>query len=116
MVKKEKTNLYLLSIVSIVAVIGIVVMILNSASATHSTSWGEENLAGQVYKKKPVQKETNSDEGTATTTDDYYTYTADGQKVVVFDSGEVWVYSADGSTGKAYDKNGKFLGNLHIGK
>ena len=45
--KEEKTNLYLLAIVGIVAVVGIVVLILNSESASVDV---EKDLTGEAYK------------------------------------------------------------------
>jgi hypothetical protein len=50
MAKEEKTNLYLLSIVGIVAVVGIVVMIISAMEKPLKTSgvlFGEDDLTGQ---------------------------------------------------------------------
>ncbi len=43
----EKTNLYLLAIVGIVAVVGIVVL---NSSGTGSVSWSSDDLSGQAVK------------------------------------------------------------------
>ena len=45
---KEKTNLYLLSIVGIVAIVGIVVLVLNSGAG--SVSLSTEDLSGEAFK------------------------------------------------------------------
>jgi len=47
--KGEKTNLYLLAIVGIVAIVGVVVLILNSGSTSMSTS-SSDDLSGQATK------------------------------------------------------------------
>ena len=49
MEKEEKTNLYLLSIVGIVAIVGIVVLVLNAG--TGSMSYDSEDLTGEAIAK-----------------------------------------------------------------
>ena len=51
---KEKTNLYLLSIVGIVAIVGIVVLVLNSGAG--SVSLSTEDLSGEAVGSKKLVK------------------------------------------------------------
>ena len=52
--KGEKTNLYLLSIVSIVAIVGIAVLILNSGAG--SVSLSGDDLSGEAIKTGSTSK------------------------------------------------------------
>lgn len=60
MVKGEKTNLYLLSIVAIVAVVGIVVMILNASAGSISLS--SDDLTGEAQAAAPLREITRTDQ------------------------------------------------------
>lgn len=64
MAKEQKTNLYLLAIVGIVAVVGIVVLVLNAGSGTVYVS--DEDLSGEAYKTKTALKPGMAAVGTIT--------------------------------------------------
>ncbi len=56
MAKLEKSNLYLLSIVGIVAVVGIVVLVLNGGGSS-SLSLSSDDLSGEALKVKSAEVE-----------------------------------------------------------
>ncbi len=88
MVKSEKINLYLLSIVGIVAVVGIVILILQSSQ--QSIVWTEGDIAGEATTST-----------TCTDTDDGRVYTTRGEV-----RGGTWK-----TTGRAYTRGTDYCGS-----
>lgn len=87
MVKSEKTNLYLLSIVGIVAVVGIVILLLQSSE---QSVWTDGDIAGQATAS-----------ATCTDTDGGLAYTTRGTV-----SGGTWK-----TTGRAYTRGTDYCGS-----